>query len=46
MDLQSVTLKDSPVRYYDASIFCTVRPLVSKLIVIQVKYYNCNSLSN
>ena len=45
MDLLSVTLKDSPVRYSVLDIFCTARPLVSKLIVIQVKHCNCNSLS-
>ena len=45
MDLLSVTSKDSLVRYSDTSICCTARPLVSKLIVIQVKHCNCNSLS-
>ena len=45
MDLLSVTSKESPVRYSNASIFCTTRPLVSKLIVIQVKHCNCSSLS-
>ena len=44
MDLLSVTLKDSPVRYSVLDIFCTARPLVSKLIVIQVKHCNCISL--